>query len=121
MLGLVEQIPDGAARGFDPGRTGRDTLFVVRRGAALHGWLDRCPHEGATPLPYRRHAYLNAAGDRIVCSAHGALFDIATGCCLSGPCLGDGLTGVPLRQADGELLAVLAGTVAAVVLPGSDA
>lgn len=108
-LGRMADIPDGGARGFDPGRTGRDTLFVVRRGEALHGWLDRCPHEGATPLPYRRHAYLNAAGDRIVCGAHGAQFDIASGVCLLGPCQGDALTPVPLQLTrEGEIRARLA-------------
>jgi len=37
---------------------------------------------------------LNALGDALVCSAHGALFD-ATGHCLAGPCAGKGL--VPLE------------------------
>jgi len=107
-LGRIDDIPDGGARGFDPGGTGRDTLFVVRRGTALHGWQDRCPHEGATPLPYRRHAYLNANGTRIVCFAHGAQFDIASGECLIGPCKGDALTKVPLTvTGNGELHAVL--------------
>lgn len=95
-LGRIDDIPDGGARGFDPGRTGRDTLFVVRRGAALHGWQDRCPHEVVTPLPYRRHAYLDAAGTCIVCCAHGARFDIASGECLAGPCKGQALTPVTL-------------------------
>ena len=117
-LGRIDAIPDGQARGFDPGGTGRDTLFVVRRGAALHGWLDRCPHEVVTPLPYRRHAYLNAAGDRIVCSAHGAQFDIASGECLAGPCRGEFLTPVPLTAtAHGELRAQLPADLLAPVLP----
>jgi nitrite reductase/ring-hydroxylating ferredoxin subunit len=107
-LGRFDDIPDGTSRGFDPGATGRDTLFVVRQGAALHGWLDRCPHEGATPMPYRRHAYLNKAGTRIVCYAHGAQFDIESGRCLIGPCLGEALTSVPLHlSADGRVLAAL--------------
>lgn len=99
-LGRIDDILDGDARGFDPGRTGRDVLFVVRRGAQLYGWLDRCPHEGATPLPYRRHAYLNKAGTRIVCYAHGAQFDVRTGECVIGPCLGQSLTPVSLATGD---------------------
>jgi nitrite reductase/ring-hydroxylating ferredoxin subunit len=106
-LGRIEDIPDGASRGFDPAHSGRDTLFVVRRGTALHGWLDRCPHEGATPMPYRRHAYLNKAGTRIVCYAHGAQFEIDTGRCVVGPCLGDSLTPVPIELTDdGRVLVV---------------
>lgn len=110
-LGRLDEIPDGEARGYDPAGTGRDTLFVVRAGTRLHGWRDRCPHEGATPLPYRRHQYLNAARTRIVCFAHGALFDISTGVCLRGPCLGQALTPVPLSiDENGEVCAQLAGT-----------
>ena len=95
----LDELPDGGARGFDPRRTGRDTLFVVRRGAALHAYENRCPHLD-TPLPWRRHAYLNAAGDRIVCAAHGALFEIDTGVCTLGPCLGDTLSPVLLTLHD---------------------
>lgn len=99
----LDQLPDGGARGFDPQSGGRDTLFVVRRGTVLRGWQNRCPHLD-TPLPWRKDAYLNAAGDRIVCAAHGALFDIDTGVCTLGPCLGDALTAVPLiLHDDGEV------------------
>ena len=105
-LGRLDEIPDGEARGYDPAGNGRDTLFVVRLGSVLHGWRDGCPHEVVTPLPYRRHKYLNAARTRIVCHAHGAQFDIATGECLRGPCLGQALTRVPLNvDGNGEILA----------------
>jgi nitrite reductase/ring-hydroxylating ferredoxin subunit len=87
----LEEIPDGDSRGFDPLLEGRDTLFVVRRGSALHAWRDACPHIDGAPLPWRKNAYLNAARDRIVCGAHGALFDIVTGLCTLGPCLGQSL------------------------------
>lgn len=97
-----DQLRDGASRGFNPRGTGRDTMFVVRQGHALYAWLNACPHHGTT-MPWRRHAYLNAAGDRIVCSAHGALFEIDTGRCTLGPCLGQALTRVPVFVRDGEV------------------
>jgi len=99
----VDELPDGASRGFDPYGTGRDTMFVVRQGTALHAWKNSCPHHD-TPLPWRRHAYLNGAGNRIVCAAHGALFEIDTGRCTLGPCLGQSLTPVALVVShDGEV------------------
>jgi nitrite reductase/ring-hydroxylating ferredoxin subunit len=98
-LGHIDDIPDGESRGFDPLGAGRDTLFVVRQGERLHGWHDRCPHEGVTPLPYRRHAYLNKKRTRIVCYAHGAQFEIDSGLCVLGPCVGERLTPVPLAIA----------------------
>lgn len=99
----LEELPDGESRGFDPRNVGRDTMFVVRHGANLHAWQDACPHIDGVPMAWRKDAYLNAARDRIVCSAHGALFDIATGYCTLGPCAGQYLQ--PVR------LTVEAGTV----------
>ena len=92
----LDDLPDGGVRGFDPARRGQDTLLVVRRGERVFGWRDACPHHG-TPMAWRKDAYLNAARDRIVCHAHGAQFDIESGLCLLGPCLGDRLTPVELR------------------------
>jgi len=92
----IDDIPDGEARGFDPAGTGRDTLFVVRQGSKLYAWHDRCPHEGLTPLPLCRHNYLNRKRSRIVCFAHGAQFEIDTGVCVLGPCIGQRLDPVPL-------------------------
>jgi nitrite reductase/ring-hydroxylating ferredoxin subunit len=99
----LDELPDGDSRGFDPGGSGRDTMLVVRQGCELYAWRDVCPHH-STPMPWRRHAYLNAAKDRIVCSAHGALFEINTGRCTLGPCQGQSLTSVKLTlRDDGEV------------------
>lgn len=95
----LDDLPDGDARGFDLHASGRDTLFVVCQGASLHGWLNICPHQGAA-LAWRKDAYLNVARDRIVCGAHGAQFEIHTGRCTLGPCLGQALTPVPLTIDD---------------------
>jgi nitrite reductase/ring-hydroxylating ferredoxin subunit len=95
----LDELPDGDSRGFDPQACGHDTILVVRQGRVLHGWRDACPHHD-TPMAWRRHAYLNAARDRIVCAAHGAQFEISTGRCTLGPCLGQALTPVPLTITD---------------------
>ncbi|HSW24584.1 MAG TPA: Rieske 2Fe-2S domain-containing protein [Burkholderiaceae bacterium] len=107
-LCALADLPDGGARGFDPLGRGRDTVFAVRHGSAVRVWADRCPHHG-TPLPWRKDAYLNAAGDRIVCGAHGALFEPDTGLCVQGPCLGESLRALPcVLTDDGELLLLAA-------------
>lgn len=98
---------DGRARGFDPFDQGRDLLFVVRRGKSVKGYINRCPHQGAS-LPWRKDEYLNADGDRIVCSAHGAHFDIDSGRCTLGPALGRSLVPLTITAADdGEVQAHL--------------
>ena len=91
----LDELPDGGARGFDPQCRGQDSLLVVRQGRRLYGYADACPHHG-TPMAWRKDAYLNAARDRIVCAAHGAQFEVSTGRCTLGPCLGEALTLVPL-------------------------
>lgn len=96
LLHRIDDLPDGSSRGFDPRHTGQDSVLVVRRGERLFAYADVCPHHG-TPMAWRKDAYLNAAGDRIVCAAHGAQFEVDTGYCTLGPCLGDRLTAVPLH------------------------
>jgi nitrite reductase/ring-hydroxylating ferredoxin subunit len=54
-------------------------------------------------MAWRKDEYLNAARDRIVCAAHGAQFDIATGICTLGPCLGQRLQAVGLVVDDNEI------------------
>jgi len=102
----LRDLADGQSRGFDPRGTGRDTVFIVRRGETLHAWRDACPHMGneGSPMAWRKDAYLNRDGSRIVCHAHGAQFDLVTGVCLIGPCLGQTLARVPVRvDAGGEV------------------
>jgi nitrite reductase/ring-hydroxylating ferredoxin subunit len=105
LCGLHE-LGDGTSRGFDPCGTGRDTMFVVRSGTGLHGWVNSCPHVDGAPMAWRKDAYLNASRDRVVCYAHGALFEIDTGVCTRGPCLGQQLTPVALHvDAQGDVYA----------------
>jgi nitrite reductase/ring-hydroxylating ferredoxin subunit len=99
----ASEVAEGRARGFDPTGCGRDTLFVVRRGG-LHAWRNACPHWDGASLPWRKDAFLNADATCIVCAAHGAQFEIDTGLCTLGPCVGQSLTRVTLVEAhDGSL------------------
>lgn len=97
-VGRAADLPDGSARGYDPTGAGRDTVFVVRHRGRLRAWRDACPHVDGAPMAWRKDAYLNHDGSRIVCHAHGAQFDIDTGRCRLGPCLGQGLTPVELIE-----------------------
>ena len=96
----LDEIPDSGAVGFDPFSEGHDTLFVLNTNNGPVAYRDLCPHYGSTTLPWRKNAYLNAAGTKIVCGAHGAEFEINTGLCVSGPCLGQSLIAVPLQIAE---------------------
>ncbi|SOB78607.1 Ferredoxin subunit of nitrite reductase or a ring-hydroxylating dioxygenase [Sphingomonas guangdongensis] len=103
-LGPLDQIPDGTARNYVLQlRAGRFHGFVVRQGGVVTGYVDRCPHAGV-PLAARLDDYLSPDGTLIVCSWHGAVFRIADGLCLGGPCTGASLTPWPVTVAEGEII-----------------
>jgi nitrite reductase/ring-hydroxylating ferredoxin subunit len=93
VLCRFDELADGEARGFDPQHSGQDTLFGVRRGSRLYLYRDLCPHADS-PMAWRKNEYLNRRRDRIVCFAHGAQFEVESGRCLIGPCLGQSLQAV---------------------------
>jgi len=104
-LCALDEIADPGARGF-LFREGEALFlgFVVRRGEAVAGYIDRCPHAGM-PLALAPGRYLTAAGDLILCSSHGALFRIDDGVCVGGPCAGKALEGWGVRVEGGEVVA----------------
>src|SRR5207253_11421666 len=101
----VRELEEGRARGFDPTGTGRDTMFVVRRDG-LHAYRNECPHWANTSMAWRKDAFLDRAGRHIVCAAHGAQFEIDTGVCTLGPCVGDALARVDLIASEDGTLSV---------------
>lgn len=102
----IDTLSDRRARGFDPFDEGQPCLFVVKKNSELYAYRDLCPHYGDTRLPWKKNEYLDKAGDVIVCAAHGARFDMASGNCISGPCLGQSLTAVRLHvRKDGIVIA----------------
>lgn len=93
----LNEMPEGDARGFAVAGFARKVV-VVRKDDRLFAYLDSCPHyEGGTPMAWRANRYLNGEGTHLACHSHGALFDIETGECVLGPCLGQRLTKVPVR------------------------
>jgi len=91
----LHDIPDGGSKGALPGPRGRDRVLLVRKGDDVFGYINNCPHYDRAPLGWKKDEFLNGAKDRIMCSAHGALFRIEDGICEIGPCLGQALT--PIR------------------------
>lgn len=98
----LDDIAEGAARGFDPDAHGEDRFFVVRRGDSVHAYLNLCPHNGR-PLDYAQDHFLSGDGSEIVCHAHGAHFAIDSGRCTAGACLGRALTRLPVYVRDGQV------------------
>ncbi len=66
-------------------------------------YVNACPHLGSS-LDWGPDRFLTADGAHVVCATHGALFGIADGVCLRGPCVGDQLEPVPAQIVDGRVL-----------------
>jgi nitrite reductase/ring-hydroxylating ferredoxin subunit len=102
-LCTLEELPDPGARGFVLQiEEAYFHGFVVRKGGAVHGYVDRCPHAGL-PLPQRLDVYLTLDDSLIQCSWHGALFRIEDGACVGGPCAGARLTPWRVEAVDGRI------------------
>ncbi len=99
-LCAMAEIADGASKGFGAAKGGFTGLFAVRRGADVFVYLNSCPHIGV-PLDWAPDRFLSQDGGTIICATHGAEFEIATGLCLRGPCMGDRLEAVPVSVVDG--------------------
>ena len=100
----LHELADPGARGFTMGRGDWPLRgFVVRRAAMVRAYVNHCPHAGF-PLNWAPHAFLAPQAPLILCSMHGALFEIESGLCVSGPCEGLGLRALPVRVERGYVM-----------------
>lgn len=82
------------------GPKGSFPLLLMRSGAVFRAYVNACPHQ-YLPLNYRGEQILSADGRQLLCTAHGARFDIDTGQPLAGADCG--LDHVPIEVVDGML------------------
>lgn len=98
----LTDIADGAAKGFEiPG--GTFDGFVVRRGERVYAYLNTCPHTGAR-LDWKPDAFLTRSRELIMCSVHGAIFEVENGLCVGGPCVGRSLRPLTAAVSDGRIV-----------------
>lgn len=97
----VEDIPDGGAISVRiDSSTGGFEIVLMRQGSEVFGYHNECPHQGRN-LDYVPGKFLIKDG-RIICAAHGAMFSVHSGECVSGPC-SNGLLRVPIQVEAGEV------------------
>jgi len=99
VLCRLDEIEDRGAKGFDLAE-GQPGIFVVRLGDAVYGYVNDCPHWRIS-LDFVPGRFMNLERTMILCSNHGARFNIADGRCTWGPCRGERLRPVPVRVHDG--------------------
>jgi nitrite reductase/ring-hydroxylating ferredoxin subunit len=100
----LDEIAEPGARGFTVATPdGRRELLVVRRLGHVFAYENACPHIG-TPLDFLPDQFLTRDRRNLLCSTHGALFEIATGLCTHGPCKGRALKAVPVTVENGQVV-----------------
>lgn len=75
-------------------------------GGKLRAYANLCRHL-AIPLDYGDGEVMDPDGEELMCHHHGASFDPLTGMCTMGPCFGDALFPIEIREADGQAVLVL--------------
>ncbi len=104
----LDDIPSRRARAFQLLRRAEDgsekafSIFVVRWGSQVFGYVNECPHDHVN-LDWERNQFLDPNGLRLLCGKHGALFEIGTGRCVEGPCVGARLQPVSVSVLDGDI------------------
>jgi nitrite reductase/ring-hydroxylating ferredoxin subunit len=102
-VAALHDIADPGSRGFAVIVDGLPLFgFLVRRGDEVYAYQNVCPHAGRQ-LNWGPDRFLTKDQSMIMCAAHGAIFDIASGECAAGPCVGDALTRMAVRVVDGHV------------------
>lgn len=93
----------GAGYGFFVSESGAQSpAFVVRHEGAAYAYVNRCPHL-MLELDWEPGEFFDTAGEYLICSNHGALFEPATGLCVDGPCTGASLVQLEVEESDGAV------------------
>lgn len=101
-------IPDPGSKAFQLDNNGKNLdIFIVQKDGQFHGFINRCPHTGVT-LEWLEDQFLDSDQVFIQCATHGALFEIDSGRCVAGPCVGDHLTPIKVNVLDSMIYAELA-------------
>lgn len=76
--------------------------FVVRQDDKVYAYQNVCAHVGH-PLNWMPDGFLNRDDSAIICASHGAQYEIDTGLCFTGPCLGKSLDAVEVAVRGGVI------------------
>jgi nitrite reductase/ring-hydroxylating ferredoxin subunit len=102
-LCAAQEVPDGQGKEIVFGE-GKDAFRVVvlRLGERWFAFHNCCPHF-SLPLNYEPDRFHVFAGDLLMCAHHTAIYRIADGACIDGPCHGARLTSIALLHQAGSL------------------
>lgn len=100
-VGRLDQLTDPGCREFRIGEGDWPFAgFVVRQGDAVYAYQNFCAHVGH-PLNWAPDEFLTKDRKHIICASHGAMYEIDSGLCTAGPCMGKSLRKVDVAVRDG--------------------
>jgi nitrite reductase/ring-hydroxylating ferredoxin subunit len=98
LLGIVRFVPYA-------GPPPKKSILVVRTPAGIRAYWNLCRH---LPIPLDAGAgTIKQEHGLMVCSTHGARYEPDGGLCVSGPCQGALLEGIPIEAQGDRLYALL--------------
>lgn len=98
-LCLSSELEEQQSKGFELDGL---NLFIVRQDGQVYGYHNQCPHLGVE-LQWQADQFLTSEASHIICSTHGALFEISNGQCIYGPCAGESLSPVQILEQQGQI------------------
>ena len=101
VIGQTDEIKHAEAKEFLLPESQHDG-FVINWHGQFYAYLNSCPHTQAA-LNWVPQQFFDTESEFLQCSLHGALFEIDTGECLRGPCVGAFLEPIPVRVEAGEI------------------
>lgn len=110
-LCTIEDIKENGAFGAYISINGIDKSFIltidpdlsIPHKPVIRAYKNICPHI-RTPLETFPNEFLDQSDSTIlICSTHGARFQIKDGICISGPCIGQSLTPVSIKIRDNDI------------------
>ena len=107
LIGHSAELVEGGMRlRFEAQMAGRgQSAFAVRWEGRVRAYLNRCGHV-PVELDWDEGRFFDADKLYLLCATHGALYDPATGACLSGRCQGRGLAPLAVVERDGHIYLV---------------
>lgn len=98
----ANELENNNAKGFV---INNQHLVAVKKDEQVHVYVNSCPHIGIT-LEFQPDQFLDLENRFIQCANHGALFEIETGDCIAGPCIGQALKRVPVELRDQQVVLI---------------
>lgn len=99
-----KRFEDYTAKGFSVKIRGRVVKgFVVKKNDLFFAYLNVCKHLPIT-LDLNDDNFFTFDKAFLQCHMHGAMYEIETGYCVGGPCLGARLDALSLAETEDELI-----------------